>query len=254
MPPLTVDELLALPYSISVGTGSSLSGNSSGDGSVEVLSLPELLGLDYIGGPAFSKGLIADVFRQNIAGNGERVKWLRAVEGELGPNGEQPTRAGKVFVEQPLASGVRVFLYQNTRDVAIEEFGLLARGSAMISFMPDEIDPIRDDRFVALERTLTSRMTLTPSGEAFDALEHAEPVSISAMFAPGRRFLPSEFSVSARGIEWTGAPPTESVTVIYKYRPHFEWQGENAHQAFIGQDGARLPGSGPVRLLSAREE
>jgi hypothetical protein len=124
----------------------------------------------------------------------------------------------------------------------------------MISFLPDEIDPIRDDRFIAIDRTLTSRQTLTPSGEATDALNHKDAVSVSAMWEAGGAVAASRYSIVGGLLSWNGSPPSGEVTLVYKYRPHYEWLGENSHQAFLGEDAARLPGSGPLRLLSAGEE
>ncbi|MBW3637060.1 MAG: hypothetical protein KY445_11465 [Armatimonadetes bacterium] len=208
----------------------------------------------------FSQGIQAEDFRVQVREHGERVRWLQAIEAQLGPNGEQPTRGGVVYVEKPLAPEIRVFLYQETRDVAVEQFGLLARGNMMISFLPDEIDPIRDDRFVALERTLTSRQALTPSGAATDALNHRDAVSVSSMWdsVTGVIISPTRYTVENGVIRWTNTladpRPTGEVTLVYKYRPHYEWLGENAHQAFLGEEGARLPGKGPLRLLTAGEE
>lgn len=204
----------------------------------------------------FSLGLQADDFRAQVKDHGERVRWFQAIEAQSGPGGEQPTRGGVVYVEHPLPDEVRVFLFQNTRDVAMEQFGLLARGSTMIAFLPDEIDPIRDDRFIALDRTLTSRQRLVPSGGATDALNHKDAISVSAMWdsVSGAVIDPSRYAIENGLLKWNGAPPSVEVTLVYKYRPHYEWLGQNAHQAFIGEDGARLPGTGPLRLLSAGEE
>lgn len=236
---LSVPELLALPY------GDPVSGAP--------LSVGELAALSGAGNP-FSGGLTLEDFRVQVRRHGERVRWFHAVETALGPGGETQSRGGVTYIEQPLDGDVRVFLYQNSRDVAVEQFGLLARGSTMISFVSEEIDPIRDDRFIAVDRTLTSRQTLTPSGGATDALNHKYAVSVSAMWAPGAKINPTLYGVENGLLTWNGAPPTGEVTLIYRYRPVYEWQGKDAHQAPLGSDAKRLPGSGPLRLLSAGEE
>lgn len=235
----SLPELLALPY------GQSSSGTSS---------LEELLASPYDGSSPYSQGPTADEYRARVRQYGERLRWLRAIEGTQGPSGETPTKSGKFFVEVPLDPAVRVFLSQNRRDNPSEEFAQLATGQTTISFLPDELDPIRDDRFVALDRSLTDRTSFMPSGAAFDALPHKSVLSILAVFAPHQQLLPARYHPSSRGIEWTGAPPTQPLTVLYTYRPHFEWLGDDVRQGPLDTSGARLPTTGTLRLLSAREE
>lgn len=202
----------------------------------------------------FSQGLQAEDFRVQVREYGERVRWLQAIETAAVLGGQAPTRAGVVYIEKPLAPEVRVFLYQEGRDLAPEQFGILTRGNMMMSFLPDEIDPVRDDRFVALDRTFTSRQLFTVSGSAPVALNHKTVISVSAMWNAGGVVLASRYAITNGLLTWIGAAPSGDVTLVYKYRPCYEYLGENAHQAFLGTDGARLPGKGPVRLLSAGED
>lgn len=120
--------------------------------------------------------------------------------------------------------------------------------------MPDELLPRRDDRFVALDRAFAARHSFSPSGQSFDALPYSDIVSIEAVFAPGLRLSPALYSLGEGGIQWTGQHPTDSLTALYSYRPHFEWLGGDVHTAPRGTDGHSLPSSGPLRLLGAREE
>lgn len=214
----------------------------------------ELNALPYSTSP-FAAGIRAEDMRIDMHAYGERVIWLRAAEMEGGPDGQTPqTGAGKVYVAQVLAPEVRVFLYQNMRELETQTFALMERGNTMISFMPDEIDPIRDDRFIALDRTLTSRETLAPGTDNARALPHSRIVSIDAVWGAGTRYDAAQYNVTETGLSWTGAAPTGEVEVIYRYTPSFEWLGDNTYQAFLGTDGVRLPGRGPLRLLSAGEE
>ncbi|BCM88845.1 hypothetical protein IAD21_00687 [Abditibacteriota bacterium] len=237
---MTLQDLLALPY--------------GGVGASSTLGLSELLTLPYTGSSPFSQGLTSDDFRALVRQYGERVRWLRAVESGAGPNGEVAHASGKVFVEQTLPAEARVFLTRATRTLQNTEFSVLSAGSTQLSFLPDELAPRRDDRFVALDRTFAARHTFTPSGQAFDVLPHKNIVSIDAVFSPGQRLAPNLYSLSGKSIHWAGSHPIGQLTALYTYRPHFEWLGEEVHYAPSGTDNRALPTSGPLRLLSAREE
>lgn len=237
---MTLQDLLALPYG-GVGAGGAL-------------NLSELVALPYTGSSPFSQGLTSDDFRVLMRQYGERVRWLRAVETSMGPNGEVARSSGKVFVEQVLPDEVRVFLTRSTGTVQNTQVSVLSAGSTQLSFLPDELMPRRDDRFVALDRAFAARHTFSPSGQNFDALPHSDIVAIEAVFAPGLRLSPALYSLGAGGIQWTGQHPTGSLTALYSYRPHFEWLGDDVHSAPLGTDGRSLPANGPLRLLSAREE
>ena len=237
---MTLQNLLALPYG-------GASGNDAPD-------LGEALALPYTGSSPFSQGLTSDDFRALVRQYGERVRWLRAVETPTGPNGEVARSSGKVFVEQTLDTGVRVFLTRSTGTLQNTPISVLSAGGTQMSFLPDELLPRRDDRFVALDRAFAARHTFSPSGQNFDALPHSDIASIEAIFAPGLRLSSTLYSVGTGGIHWTGGHPTGSLTALYCYRPHFEWLGDDVHSAPHGTDEHTLPANGPLRLLSAREE
>ncbi len=237
---MNLQDLLALPY--------------GGVGTNAALNLNELLALPYTGSSPFSQGLTSDDFRALVRQYGERVRWLRAVESPTGPNGEVVRTSGKVFVEQTLPVEVRVFLTRATQTLQNTQVSVLSAGSTQLSFLPDEIAPRRDDRFVALDRVFAARHTFTPSGQSVDALPHSDLVSIEAVFAPGQRLPTNLYSLGSGGIHWTATHPIQPLTALYNYRPHFEWLGEDVHHAPNGTDHRGLPNSGPLRLLSAREE
>ncbi|RYX80485.1 hypothetical protein EON83_28415 [bacterium] len=237
---MSLQNLLALPY--------------GGVAAATALNLSELLALPYTGNSPFSQGLTSDDFRVLVRQYGERVRWLRAAEIPTGPNGESANSTGKVFIEQPLPDEVRVFLTRTNRDLQNTDFSVLSAGSTQLSFLPDELSPRRDDRFIALDRAFAARHTFTASGTSFDALPHTDIAALEAVFAPGQRLLPTRYEVAQSGIHWLGSPPSGTIVALYTYRPHFEWLGEDDHSAPRGTNAQSLPNSGPLRLLTAREE
>lgn len=160
----TLEELIALPY---------------GDGEgAQPLILTQLLALPYNGGSDYEKGLVTSDFRREMRLNGERVQWLK-------PYASDTTVQGLAWIPQPLPDDARVFIYQNQRTIQSEEFGEIAVGETMLSWMPDELSPKRNDRFVALDRPgqpayelLFERVKQAPLGQDEKRLPASAPLRL----------------------------------------------------------------------------
>lgn len=199
--------------------------------------------------------LHAEKFRRIGRNAGERVQWLRAVEGAQGPNGEQPNAQGKYFVEMYLPDEVRVRIYTNYSTVKNEEFGEIKVAQTRLRWMPDELQPRRDDRFICLDRVREDgRCVLQPEDEQYRSLNGRYAVSISAIHAAGRRLLQSSYSLENGRLRWMSVPPDEPVTVLCSYTQAFEMLGEDVKQGPLDRLGVRLPSWASLRELSAGEE
>lgn len=193
--------------------------------------------------------LHAEKFRLLGQRAGERVRWLRAVEGERGPNGQVANRQGKYFIEQHLPADVRVRVYTNYQDVQDEEFGTIKVAQTRMRFMPDEIQPLRDDRFLCLERSHNARQTLEVTNERVRPLLYPYVDSIAQVVGQGQVLRPSQYALQNGALVWIGAIPTEAVTVFYSYLEAYEFLGEGLKQGPADESGVRLPAWMPVRLL-----
>lgn len=193
--------------------------------------------------------LHGEYFRRNLRKGGERIEWQRAIDSDS----VNASRGRKIYAPVMLDDGVRVFLRQNMQDVTPEEFALIGEGGAMLDFMPDEINPVRDDRFKAVAQPKTARFTFNANGSDV-ALPHLNVFRIEAVFVDDAPLLQSRFVLQNNSIVWQGSAPTGKGVAVISYHPTYELLGEAVKQGPMGIDNVRLPSSCPLKLLTAGEE
>ena len=207
----------------------------------------DLAALPYATNP-FSQGINADDYKaQRTTQNGwERVRhWMafaNVPENAVGPNGEQPERNGKLYIENMLSPEVRVLITETEREVFDAEFGLLSRGHASIACFPDEIDPARGDRFTLLDKLFLARVAVSCSGDATDDLGRRFVSEIVSVIADSGTLDSSAYFLQDEDkgkIEWVGVPPQWALVSLH-YFPSFVYLDVSDRNPPRGTDGNRL--------------
>lgn len=184
-------------------------------------------------------------FRAFHRARGEAYRWLKASRTDNPRGVPTAERDGRIYVEGFVDPRWKALVHQT--DVAYEDkdFGLIAKGTAAISVMPDETFLARLDRVILTERRLLSRVLVTRGAGQTDKLILTPVVSLvsvrhnSTVYVAG-----THYKLTGDSVEWLnghGPAEAEKYTVEYTYHPTY---------VFIGSD--RAPRAGDAGLLPQR--
>lgn len=205
----------------------------------------ELASMSYTGASAFAKGFTAEDFRREIEEYGEACQFYKAIPVYTPRSVSAAEENGKVYVLQTLASGVQIYVYEARKEEQGGEFGILPVGTTMITTMPDEIWPVRGDRFVLTERVDRARVLVTRDSDTTDTIPHSPLVSVIEVRNGATLYTPTtHYTVSGQVITWVGATKPTSGTkysVELSYRPTYEYLPLSERMPRVGADGLYLP-------------
>lgn len=199
----------------------------------------ELAAMPYGGVARTAMSLDAAGFRTEYQQHGETVRWWK---------GYLTATGARNFVEQTLADTVRVMVYNSRREFEDAEFGLIAKGTTMISVLPDEIEACHGDRFCLThaKRAKLRRGHFIRQG-SIDPLPYSPVASIARVVnASGTVLvLGTDYAVASggAGIEFL----TNSVAVGASYA--IDWRAYSTFEVLtggerdspIGADNLQLP-------------
>lgn len=225
---MTLDEILALPYNGVVTPR-------------DDVDIDTAIG-DYEGQSDFSRGFTVDDYRKEYRNHGEPVRHWAAIE-----NGES-------YIEQTLDPEIRVLVLTDMRDLKRPNFGQITAGDLKHCGIPDEIFLAPNDRVLYPNRSRAA----TWKGEFENdviTLPRLFIHSVKRLYSESNLISPDDYEVDGRVLTWVGAGDApESVVVLYRYTPQYEFRGEGDRQAFEGADAGRLPQIVPVFLLGEEDE
>lgn len=207
-------------------------------------TVAELAASSYTGQHISQSGMTSEDYRVQCAFHGETVRYFQS---RLGADGE------RTLIEVTLAATVRVMRYNTVRDWVDEEYGLISKGSTSLSVLPDEIDPMRGDRFIltAAKRVMRHQTAAVRTGST-DTLPYQPVASIERVTDAGGNVLvvDVDYSADETGITWltNAVAEEESYAVIWKAHPSYLWLAEEDKPGPIGTDDLQLPRRGVVKL------
>lgn len=184
-------------------------------------------------------------FRAFHRARGESYRWLKASRTDNPRGVGAAERDGRIYVEGFVDPSWKALIHQT--DVAYEdkEFGLIAKGTAAISVMPDETFLARLDRVILTERRLLSRALVSRGAGLTDKLAFAPVVLLVAVRKNTTEYAPgTDYKLTGDTVEWLnghGPGEGEKYSVEYTYCPTY---------VFIGSD--RAPRAGDAGLLPQR--
>ena len=201
-------------------------------------------------------------FRKAIRRHGKLVEWWKAIPtSDYNPetnaydrDSDTATEYGHIYVKQTLDNSVRALIQQVTKEVVDPNIGMIQVGDLHISFMPDEINPVRMDKFVLLETVETTREV--HDKDVADVLHQADVVDIvSVQSNDGTVYVEGvDFELDGAEIVWldgdeSASPPAGApgYVVEYRYHPVYWYLGVRG-QTRGEQDGVPLPCNGVLTL------
>jgi len=231
----SLSDVLALPYGETRPTGAPY-------------DVEEILALDYSGNVPASQGLTSDDYRRQYAAHGETFRVWEAAPVTGGSN-----KSGLLFTEIELDDTARGYFYQTRREIEIEEFGLIPRGSTAFSVLPDVVELGENFRLLRTAQEWKGRAQITRGSGSTDSLPERFVTAITQVLLSGGSEAAADDveAVSADspddddlgGIQWLGNAPAAGTvyTVRFRYHPLFVCLGELIQGEPIGADGERLP-------------
>lgn len=183
--------------------------------------------------------LNVEVYRQQMRMMGEPIRWFKGFPCSCYQpltNSFDPTctrcRDGVEYIEQTLASTVRVLVANLKKRYEHPEFGLLEVGELTITTMPDEVLLAFKDRVVLMGRTAVAREAVTRLADLPGGIEQSDPVLegypvalLSVVFEGHEYTIGTDCALVNNRISWLadGDAPNagEHYAVEYQYRPHF---------------------------------
>lgn len=189
--------------------------------------------------------MIGEPYRQQLRSQAQSstFRWWRGVPASS-PNAAGAERDGRVYVEQTVNPAWRVAPYSTLDTMQSEQFGLINVGSSGIVYMPDEIQPSREDRFVLLALTETDWVTLTRGAGATDPLPQPYPVRLESVMQDATSYTAGmNCQLSGATVQWLSGGPAAGTKYAALLTHHPLWfvTGEGNSMAQLGSDGVPLP-------------
>lgn len=204
----------------------------------------------YTGSSPFAQGLTSTDYRALIQtyGQGETCQFYQGIPVDSARENTSAEQGGRVYVEVDLADGVQVFVHETTKEEQGGEWGVLPVGTTMLACMPQDMWPVRGDRFVLTTREDRARVFATRAESGMvDTIAHSPLVAVKAIRNGSTLYVGDgadpDYSVSGQNITWLGAArPADGVrySVEFSYRPTFEWFDLSTRLPRVGADGGFL--------------
>jgi len=173
---------------------------------------------------------------------GESYRWLKGIPVPEGTPGREQN--GRLYVEVALDPAIRGMFHNTTVDMEDAEFGLIRKGATAFSVMPDETPMARLDRVILTQREMLVREVVSNGTLAQPYV--AAVVEIRQGTTVYAR--DTDYTVTGRTINWTGAAPSGAYSVEYTFNPVFVVVPQSDQLPRPDRYGVLMPQRGALML------